>query len=181
MSVELLGLVAQVLGLVFVAASLVFVGFQMRQTHAIETGNAQRDIWNQTRDWWMIAVQDEAWFDTISAGLHDFRKLERFEQARFNAWGFNLLHILEGVYFQNHSKLISSTIHVGYIQAALAILNTPGGRMWWEDEASKVVNAEFAAYLSMRFAAEAATVPSWTDLLPHFRQRPGQPMQRPDA
>ena len=53
MTLDVFGLIAQVLGLVFVAASLVFVGVQMRQTHAIETGNAQRDIWNQTRDWWM--------------------------------------------------------------------------------------------------------------------------------
>ena len=184
MTLDVLGLIAQVLGLVLVAASLVFVGFQMRQTHAIETGNAQRDIWNQTRDWWMIPVQDEAWFDTISAGLHDFRNLERFQQARFNAWGFNLLHILEGVYFQKHSGLLSSTIHDGYVLAVLAILKTPGGKMWWDDEASKVVNAEFSAYLSKRLAAEAATLPVWTDLLPHFRQafvQPVQPAQRPTA
>ena len=53
--------------------------------------------------------------------------------------------------------------------AYLAILNTPGGRMWWE-EASKVGNAEFCTYLSKRLAAESGTLPSWIALLPHFRQ-----------
>lgn len=180
MSVEVLGLVAQVLGLVFVAASLVFVGFQMRQTHAIERGNAQRDVLNQTRDWWMLAVQDDAWFATISAGLNDFRSLDLYQQARFNAWGFNLQHIVEGVFFQNRSGLIMPTSHEGYMLAYLAILNTPGGRMWWE-EASKVGNAEFCGYLSKRLAAEAGTLPSWSDLLPHFRLRPSELAQRPMA
>ncbi len=168
MSLEEFGLVAQVLGLLLVTASLAFVGFQMRQTHAIERGNAQRDVLNQTRDWWISGVQDQAWFDTISAGLQDFRSLDRFQQARFNAWGFSLQHIVEGVFFQHRSGLIHPTSHEGYVLACLAILNTPGGRMWWE-EASKVGNAEFCTYLSKRLAAEAATLPVWTDLLPHYR------------
>lgn len=174
MSLEEVGVVAQVLGLVLVAASLVFVGFQMRQTHAIERGNAQRDLLDQTRDWWMLGVQDQAWFDTICAGLHDFRSLDRFQQARFNAWGSNLQHIVEGVFFQHRSGLIVPTSHEGYTIALLSIVNTPGGRMWWE-EASKVVNAEFSTYLSKRLAAEAATLPVWTDLLPHYRQSLAQP------
>jgi hypothetical protein len=168
MDLEEIGLITQVLGLVLVAASLVFVGFQMRQTHAIERGNAQRDLLNQTRDWWVLGVQDQDWFDTISAGLHDFHSLDRFQQARFNAWGFNLLHIIEGVFFQNRSALFVSTSHEGYMLAALAILNTKGGRMWWA-EASKVVNTEFSAYLSKRLAADAASLPAWNDLFPHFR------------
>ena len=183
MSLEVLGLVAQVLGLVLVASSLVFVGSQMRQTHSIELGNAQRDLLDQTRDWWMLGVQDQAWFDTISAGLHDFRSLDRFQQARFNAWGFNLQQIVEGVFFQHRSGLIIPTSHEGYMLAFLAILNTPGGGMWWQ-EASKVGNAEFCTYVSKRLAAEAATLPVWSDLLPHYRQsfvRAGKSEQKSPA
>lgn len=46
--------------MLLVPASLVFVGMQMRQTHAIERGNAQRDLLNQTRDWWMTCVRDRS-------------------------------------------------------------------------------------------------------------------------
>lgn len=169
MNIELLGLIAQVLGLVLVAASLVFVGVQMRQTHAIERGNAQRDILNQTRDWWMQCVQDREWFETVSKGMQDFRSLDAYQQARFNAWGFNLLHIVEGVFFQNRSGLIMPTSHEGYVIAVLSILKTPGGSVWWS-EASRLINAEFAAYLSRRLAAEHASIPVWTELLPHYRR-----------
>lgn len=168
MTLQDLSLVAQILGVLLVSGSLLFVGMQMRQTHAIERGSAQRDLLNQTRDWWMVGVEDEAMFDTISAGLRDFKSLSRYQQARFNAWGFNLQHIVEGVFFQHKSNLIMATSHEGYVIAYLSIINTPGGRQWW-DEASKVGNVELCTYLSARLQAESATLPLWTDLLPHYR------------
>ena len=61
MNLEELGLVAQVLGLALVAASLAFVGIQMRQHHTSERGNAQRDILDQTREWWASCVAVWRW------------------------------------------------------------------------------------------------------------------------
>ena len=85
----------QILGVLLVSGSLVFVGLQMRQTHAIERANAQRDLLDQTRSWWLLGVENEAIFDTISAGLQDFKGLSRFQQGQFNAWGMSLHHICE--------------------------------------------------------------------------------------
>ena len=169
MTLQDFSLIAQVLGVLLVSGSLVFVGLQMRQTHAIERGTAQRDVLNQTRNWWLLGVEDEAMFDTICAGLQDFKSLSRFQQARFNAWGWGLGHIVEGVFFQHKSGLIIVTSHEGYMLAFLAILNTPGGRQWWE-EAAKVGNAELCTYVSNRLATEGARLPLWTDLLPHYLQ-----------
>ena len=107
-------------------------------------------------------------FDTISAGLQDFKGLSRFQQARFNVWGMNFQHIIEGVFFQHKSGLIMATSHEGYAVAFLSVVNTPGGRQWWA-EASKVGNVELCTYISNRLAAEGATLPVWTDLLPHYR------------
>lgn len=166
MTLESIGLIVQILGVLLVSGSLIFVGLQMRQTHSIERGNAQRDILNQTREWWMIVVEDEATFDTFCAGLADYASLSRYRQARFNALVWNLKHIVEGVFFQHKTGLLMESSHSGYMIAFLAILNTPGGRQWWA-EASKVANAELADYLSARLAAEAAELPLWTDLLPH--------------
>ena len=114
MTLRDLSLIAQVLGVLLVSGSLVFVGLQMRQTFAIERGTAQRDALNQTRDWWLLGVEDEATFDAISAGLQDFNGLSRFQQGRFNAWGWSLGHIVEGVFFQHKSGLINVTSHEGY-------------------------------------------------------------------
>ena len=167
MTLQDISLIAQILGVLLVSGSLLFVGLQMRQTHAIERANAQRDLLNQTQSWWLLGVTDEAMFDTISAGLQDFRGLSRYKQARFNAWGMSIHHIVEGVFFQNKSGLIMPTSHEGYTIAILAIIKTPGGRQWWE-ESSRVGNVEFCAYISWRLAAAGADLPLWTDLLPHL-------------
>jgi hypothetical protein len=176
-TLEELAYLSQIVGLVAILGSLIAIYFQMRQNHAIERGNAQRDILNQTREWWMQCVEDEEMFETIAAGLHDFNALDRYRQARFNAVLFSLQHIVEGVFFQHRSKLINVTSHDGYMIAYLALMNTPGGRQWWAS-ASKVGNAELCSYLTKRLIAESATLPMWNDLLPYFKPpsvQPGKP------
>ena len=166
MTLQDFSLIAQIAGVLLVTGSLIFVGLQMRQTHIIERANAQRDILDQTSDWWMAGVEDEATFDTFCAGLADYSSLSRYGQARFNALAFKLQHIVESVFFQHKAGLIMASSHEGFMIAYLAIINTPGGRQWWA-EASKVGNGELCGYLSARLAAEAAALPLWTDLLPH--------------
>ena len=166
MTLQDFSLIAQIAGVLLVSGSLIFVGLQMRQTYVIERANAQRDVLNQTSDWWMTAVEDESTFDTFCAGLADYTSLSRYRQACFNALGFKLQHIVESVFFQHKAGLIMASSHEGFMVAYLAIINTPGGRQWWA-EASKVGNAELCGYLSERLAAEAASLPLWTDLLPH--------------
>ena len=168
MTLEDLSLIAQIASVLLFPASLVFVGMQMRQTHAIERGNAQRDLLNQTREWWMICVSDEAMFDSFCKGMADYRGMSRLDQARFSTLGYNLFHIVEGVFLQDRDKLLADAMSEGYYMAFLSIINTAGGRQWW-DEASKVGNAEVCRYLSARLIAEAATLPLWTDLNPFFR------------
>ena len=175
MTLQDISLTAQVVGVLLIPASLLFVGMQMRQAHAVERGNAQRDILNQTRVWSMVCVEDEATFDTFSAGLVNYDALSKFRKARFNALGWNLMHIVEGVFFQHKTGLNNASSHEGYVIAFLAVINTPGGRQWWAG-ASKVANAELAAYLAGRLDAEAATLPLWTNLLPFFRLPTAEPI-----
>lgn len=171
MTLEDFYFISQIIAVVAILGSLIAIYFQMRQNHAIERGNAQRDILNQTREWWMQCVEDEATFEMLSAGLQDFDALDRYRKARFNAVLFSLQHIVEGVFFQHRSKLINATSHDGYMIAYLALMNTPGGRQWWAI-ASKVGNAELCSYLTKRLNAESAALPLWTDLLPYFKPRP---------
>ena len=115
----------------------------------------------------MQCAEDEETFDTFSAGLANYAGLSRYRQARFNALGWSLQHIVEGVFFQHKAGLINASSHEGYMIAFLAIINEPGGRQWW-DVAAKVGNAELCSYLSARQATEAASLPRWTELLPFF-------------
>jgi hypothetical protein len=169
MTLEEISYLSQTIASVAVVVSLVAIWFQMRQNHLQELSNSQRDVLNQSRDWWLLGVESEAMFETICAGLQDFNSLDRFQQARFHAWGANLQQLITSVYFQHQVKLVKTSSFEGYMRAFLAIINTPGGRMWWEQSAVRMGNQELSAYLTKRLNAEASTLPLWTDLLPHFR------------
>jgi hypothetical protein len=168
MTLEEIYYISQIIAVVAILGSLVAIYFQLRQNHAQELANAQRDILNQSREWWMLGVENEEMFETISAGLQDFHNLNRFQKARFHAWAANLQQIVTGVYFQHRFKLINPSSHEGFMRAFLSILNTPGGREWWQISGN-TGNREVTAYMNARLAAEATTLPTWTDLLPHFR------------
>ena len=168
MTLEDLSLIAQIASVLLVPASLLFVGMQMRQTLAIERGNAQRDILDQTRAWWMLSASDEATYETLSQGLANYSGLSHFQQARFSTLCFNLFHIVEGVFWQSRERVFSESMREGYYIAFLSIINTPGGRQWWQ-AASKIGNGEVCGYLSDRLANEAEALPLWTDLNPYLR------------
>lgn len=173
MTLEDIYYISQIVAVIAILGSLVAIYFQMRQNHAQELTNAQRDILNQSRDWWRLGVESEEMFTTICAGLQDFNSLTPFQQARFHAWASSLQQIATGAYFQNRSKLIYSSSHEGFMRAFLSILKTPGGRAWW-DVSGKLANQELAAYLNKRLASDAATLPLWTDIVPHFRLPPAR-------
>ncbi|MBM4204802.1 MAG: hypothetical protein FJ194_11725 [Gammaproteobacteria bacterium] len=144
--------------MIAILGSLIAIYFQMRQSHAQERANAQRDLLNQSREWWLLGVESEQTFDLICAGLQKFSGLGRYQQARFHALAANLLQVVTGAHFQHRDKLINSSSQEGFIRAFLAILNTPGGREWWQ-LSSKVGNQELATYLRTLLVAEAGTLP----------------------
>jgi len=177
MTLEEIYYISQIVAVVAILGSLVAIWFQMRQNHAIERANAQRDVLNQTREWWLLGIESEEMFDTICAGLQDFNGLNRFQKARFHAWAANLQQMLTAAFFQHRSRLINPSSHEGFVRAFLAVLNTPGGRTWWETY-SKLGNSEVNSYINTRLAADGPAVPLWTDLLPFFKPqsaKPGEP------
>lgn len=168
MTLEEIYYVSQIVAVVAILGSLLAIYFQMRQNRAFERANEQREFLNQVREWWALSVESEEKFQTICLGLQDFHGLDRFQQAQFHAWAADMQAIFSGAFFQHRSKLISPSSHEGMARAFLSILNTPGGQAWWE-MSSKTANKEVATYLNARLAAEAATLPTWTDIVPHFR------------
>lgn len=103
--------VSQIIAVIAILGSLIAIYFQMRQSHAQERANAQRDLLNQSREWWLLGVESEQTLDLICAGLQNFSGLDRYQQARFHAWAANLLQIVTGAHFQHRDKLINSSSH----------------------------------------------------------------------
>lgn len=169
MTLEQLSLIAQILSVLLIPASLVFVGMQMRQTHAIERANAQRHVLSQWQEWVKSIAGDARMFEDVRDCLHDYLGQDEFKRHRFFAWAFESLWIAEQTLYQWEEGLISEKPFVGSINAVLAIIMTPGGQQWWVD-AQKLVGGDIRDFLANRLAGNGASLPpQWHELATHFR------------
>ncbi len=169
MTLEQISLIAQIVSVLLIPASLIFVGMQMRQTHAIERANAQRHVLSQWQDWMNSLARDADAFADVRDCLHDYSGAPEFKRQRFFAWAFESLWIAEQTLYQWEEGLINEKPFVGSINAVLAIIITPGGRQWWVD-AEKLVGSDIRDFLAKRLAGSAETLPQqWHELATHFR------------
>ncbi len=169
MTLEQLSLIAQILSVLLIPASLIFVGMQMRQTHAIERANAQRHVLSQWQDWMNSLAQNAEAFADVRDCLHDYAGQKEFKRHRFFAWAFESLWIAEQTLYQWNEGLINEKPFLGSINAVMAIIVTPGGQQWWVD-AQKLVGGDIRDYLAERLAGNAIDLPQqWQDLATHFR------------
>lgn len=169
MTLEQLSLIAQILSVLLIPASLIFVGMQMRQTHAIERANAQRHVLTQWQNWLNSLTYDAETFADVRDCLYDYRGSSEFKRHRFFAWAFESLWIAEQTLYQSEEELINEKSFNGSINAVLAIITTPGGRQWWVD-AERLVGGDIRDFLTKRLADEAGNLPpQWQELATHFR------------
>ena len=158
MNLQDLSLVAQVIGVLLIPASLLFVGLQMRQTRVVERANAQRDLLSQCQVWTSLLIHDAGMFADVRDCLHDYDGQSPFKQNRFSGWAFHLLFICEQSYYQRRDRLINEQSFQGNVAVMLALLQTPGGRQWWL-EAQKLVGRDIGTYLARRLAGGAENLP----------------------
>jgi hypothetical protein len=73
--------------------------------------------------------------------------------------------------------VVAIVLFVGGIVAVVAgmimLINTPGGRVWWE-EARQLVSADFSKFLHGRYERDGASVPRWDAIQTHMRLPAGQ-------
>ncbi len=71
MNWEAFAALGEVSGALAVVASLVFVGYQLRQGQSIERAKAQRDLLEQGREWMAIPGREEQNFEAIRSCLRE--------------------------------------------------------------------------------------------------------------
>lgn len=158
MTLQDLSLLAQVFGVLLVSGSLIFVGLQMRQTHAVERANAQRHLLTQWQEWVVSLSHDAGAFDDVRDCLHDYFGSPPFKRTRFFGWAFFALFICEQGLYQSREGLINKTSFDRMIGVVLSIIATPGGRQWWT-EASQLVGPDISAYLNRQLAGGPESLP----------------------
>ena len=172
MSIQDLGAIGELIAAIAVVASLLFVGYQLRQSGAIEKSNAQRDLLRQVADWMSLTSSDPVLFEAVRECLDEYGTAEPIVKDRFNAWAWKYLFLMEEVFYMNQSSFVFKGSFIRFEQAMLSIINTRGGRQWWS-QAYEIVGTDVGEHLKRRLIETEGTIPPWTDLMPQLNVREG--------
>jgi len=168
MSLESIYYVGQTIAVFAILISLVALWFQRRQTYSIEKSNAQRQLLDGCRSFFWSLSYDETLFEDVRFCLHEYDDADDFKKQRFWGWAFDLLMMTEQVFYQNRERLISEAQFNGFTAGMILVINTAGGRQWWE-EARQLVSKDFSDFLHQRFERDGASLPQWTDIQKNLR------------
>ena len=167
---DAIGALGEVIGAVAVIASLLYVGFQLRQGQLVERAAAQRELLLQCKSWFGSASESQEKFDAIRAALADFDAASEFEKEVFSAWGFGIVFICEMAYYMHRDGFLNDASFYGVEQGTLGILRTSGGQRWWA-LSREIVGTDISAHLDRRLAELGDAIPPWDELVPHLKRQ----------
>ena len=168
MNWEALAAFGEVSGALAVVASLIFVGYQLRQGQSIERAKAQRDLLVQGREWMAIPGREEQNFEAIRSCLRDFDGASEFDKARFNGWAFDILLIMEQAFYMHRDGFLNDGSFYRFEQVLLSITRTRGGGQWWQ-LSYNVVGTDVGEYLTKRIDELGDSIPPYDELFPYMR------------
>jgi len=142
--------VAEAIGAAGVIASLLYVGYQIRQnTIATERANARHTASDHARA--ILSIQDEQVADIVLRALADLDSLTAVEHYRvdlvFTVW----LEAIEQAFADFRLGVFPEDLINEYRNRMSGVLNTPGGLLWWERRKpwfSEPFRAELGAVLA---------------------------------
>jgi hypothetical protein len=132
-NLEQLGNLGELIGGLAVIASLLFVGFQVRQnTHALKLAQ-YRGIHDGIRESLRSAESDPQLAEITLRGLNDLTSLNPVERYRFDLLFFGWLGQFELACEANLEGLYPTERLIPFETAIAAWMGTPGGAAWWQE------------------------------------------------
>ncbi len=135
MALEYYASLADVAGGIAILVSLIYVGYQIRQSNRFATAENMRFIADSQ-------VFDPYNFGIVARGMHDLADLELEEKGEFHRYMFKLL---------NHYNVIIETRKIGLVSQATVdnwtagiatVLVTKGGDAWWNGGGKSLIGME---------------------------------------
>ena len=162
------GAIKEIISSVAVIASLIFVGYQLRQQVYIERAKAQRELLMQIREWVSLPSQNEEYFNAIQRCLNDFDSADDWSRQQFWDWATSVLLVFESVLYMKAENFFHEGSYIRFEQLVLSISCTRGGRQWWA-YMYNIIGTDVGEHINARLAEIGDTVPPWDELMPHFK------------
>ena len=157
--------IAEIGGGMAILVSLVYVGYQVRQSNRIASATALQSVLDgfANRSLTQYMEHPET-MDTLVLGHHHYKKLSAHEETFFNAWINKEVFHMQNV-MQFHEKgLIEDVDYQAWLAFTAAILKTPGGNQCWNQ--MKISYSPTIVETMDTYLRDNPSAPSLIDLYP---------------
>lgn len=166
MNWDAISAVAEVIGLIIIVASLVYISVQTKQANDHATATSEIEFIDGVNAIFEGWASDERTAEIIRKGFHSFGNLTKAEQALFQSRVGKLVNQLLLAEELTKKNVLSEEIAKEIRKITLAVLTTDGGLEYWEHD-SKITPG--GAELLTLAKASKGKQPNITELVPWWR------------
>lgn len=167
-----IGAIAEVLGVIAVVVSLIYLAIQVRQNTAQLRIDNLRETVRGTLDTNWYYHRDPDAFDAFRNGIAGFAELPPRQQAMFHSIIVDLAFYVEMIRSFEYSGLVDPAGREVNEKFLRAILLTRGGTEWWEfAKRNPPMPPAALHYLQRLIDSSPPDAPRITDLQPWFSSR----------
>jgi len=155
MSLEQASYLSQVIAAVAVIASLVFVGFQIRQNTRAQRVVAVNSLAAAAVAINIPAMESSAFGEALSKALADWASATREQRMIAHYFLFSFFKLQESAWYQHRVQALDKPQWQGWENLLLAIYHTQGVQSGWWPYRRNVYSPEFQDYLARSSPSQA--------------------------
>src|SRR5260221_3027083 len=133
MTLEQVSLVSQMVAALGVIASLIFVGYQVRDSaRAVRSATAQA-VHDNYANWYLTLADNPLALATSLKGAVDYDSLTAAEKAQFVCTFKAFLSLGQNAFHQYREGHLAEQLWAGWEILMLYVVKTPGGATFWRE------------------------------------------------
>jgi hypothetical protein len=140
MSIEILGILAEVVGAFAVVISVIYLASQIRQSYAqldqnnvIAKAAAESELHFKYQELLRTMLDRPGLREIVIRGLNDYESLTMQEKGHFGMWATPLVVHFDVVLRQYSHGLVDENYLEEFRLMTLSLVSTEGGRAWWAE------------------------------------------------
>ncbi|MEL7546999.1 MAG: hypothetical protein AAGJ84_10135 [Pseudomonadota bacterium] len=154
MSLENIYYLSQVVAVLAILGSVIFVGIQVRQSkQQAEQANRLAEAELSMTTWGLIGNLQARWYDTeessefMTRAMRPNAPLSQTDKERFNARLLGALSAIELAYVLKGQNLFKESLFKRNIRNLEALFVAPGARTWWQKVGIHYFRGPFGEYV----------------------------------
>ncbi len=146
MDLQQLANIAEIVGMLVIAITVIFLTLQMRQNTKALHSNAAQNAHEMISDVYELMIVDPALTNVFIRGMRDPATLSEVETAQFTMYWMRNFFCFQNWYYQSQQGVLDEQFWSSYSAILTDIYQTPGIRQFWERR-GHYYSKDFRTYL----------------------------------